>query len=142
MYPLMITAVGLLVCIATSVLGLLGIPRGVNKKEDIEPVLKYQLIISTVLATAALYPLSMTALPHSFHISALSPIGGAGDLTVHPPTVHNWEAYLCVVCGLWCGLVIGLTTEYVFICFQVSDMWPYKRDKQAAETAYECRKNE
>eukprot|EP01061_Rhynchopus_euleeides_P008844 TRINITY_DN17_c0_g2_i8.p1 TRINITY_DN17_c0_g2~~TRINITY_DN17_c0_g2_i8.p1 ORF type:complete len:873 (+),score=350.38 TRINITY_DN17_c0_g2_i8:1585-4203(+) len=106
MYPLLITAVGILVCIATSMFVIAGVPKlgAVHGKADIEPVLKYQLIISTVLMTAAAYPLTATALPSKFEVSTLS---DAGKMEV-----HNYEAYLCVITGLWCGLIIGLTTEY------------------------------
>ena len=106
MFPLLLTAVGILVCIVTSLVVVAGIPFAgtVKGREDIEPVLKYQLVISTILMTAAAYPLCATALPSQFAVSTLT-----ADV---PLVVHNYEAYLCVITGLWCGLIIGLTTEY------------------------------
>lgn len=106
MFPVMVSSIGLLVSMLTALLVVFNVPvvGQVNVKEQIEPVLKYQLIISTVLATGLMYVAAELALPDQFAVSALST--GA---THH---VHRWEAWVCVVAGLWCGLVIGLVTEY------------------------------
>ena len=113
MFPLLITAVGILVSIITALVVIVGTPKigAVTGKKDIEPVLKYQLIISTVLMTAASFALTKMALPSQFTVSTLS---GDGKLTTPNGilVVHNYEAFLCVISGLWCGLIIGLTTEY------------------------------
>ena len=101
MYPLAISATGILVCILTSFVATHFKP--VRDEASIETVLKAQLSISTVLATIALFGVSYMWLPDSFVIVAV-------DSTTM--TVHYWQVWLCVMCGLWSGLLIGYVTEY------------------------------
>ncbi|KAJ6747356.1 PYROPHOSPHATE-ENERGIZED VACUOLAR MEMBRANE PROTON PUMP-LIKE [Salix koriyanagi] len=69
---------------------------------EIEPALKNQLIISTVLMTIGVAIVSWVALPSSFTIFNF------GTQKV----VKNWQLFLCVAVGLWAGLIIGFVTEY------------------------------
>ncbi|KAJ6435767.1 hypothetical protein OIU84_000898 [Salix udensis] len=69
---------------------------------EIEPALKNQLIISTVLMTIGIAIVSWVALPSSFTIFNF------GTQKV----VKNWQLFLCVAVGLWAGLIIGFVTEY------------------------------
>ncbi|RNF23643.1 vacuolar H+-PPase [Trypanosoma conorhini] len=96
MYPLLITAVGLLVCMCSALIA--ASSGGVQRAEDIEPTLKRQLLISTVAATVVLTFLTDFALPAEFTIVATH--------------TTKWRALVCVLCGLWSGLIIGYTTEY------------------------------
>eukprot|EP00758_Cryptobia_borreli_P014047 Tbor_TRINITY_DN5887_c1_g7::TRINITY_DN5887_c1_g7_i1::g.6272::m.6272/K01507/ppa; inorganic pyrophosphatase len=96
MYPLLITAVGILVCMLTSLLA--AVKSGVRSQDDIEPCLKRQLIVSTVLATIAIIIVTYLALPEHF--------------TINHTETTKWRALICVLCGLWTGLFIGFTTEY------------------------------
>ncbi|KAF2317122.1 hypothetical protein GH714_011990 [Hevea brasiliensis] len=70
--------------------------------KEIEPALKKQLIISTVLMTVGIAIVSWIALPSSFTIFNF------GTQKV----VKNWQLFLCVAVGLWAGLIIGFVTEY------------------------------
>ena len=99
-FPMMITAVGILVSIVTSFFAT-NIMR-VETESRIESTLKYQLIISTVLLTPCLYFLSVWSLPETFTFAR-------GDIIV---TVQNWHAFICIASGLWAGLAIGFVTEY------------------------------
>lgn len=96
MYPLLITATGILVCIGCSLLAAVNPP--VHRQEDIEPCLKKQLLYSTSLATVVMIGLTDFALPDEF--------------TVGHTHTTKWRALLCVLFGLWSGLFIGYTTEY------------------------------
>ncbi|PSS20995.1 Pyrophosphate-energized vacuolar membrane proton pump like [Actinidia chinensis var. chinensis] len=70
--------------------------------KDIEPSLKRQLIISTVLMTAGIAIISWISLPSSFTIFNFGV----------QKEVKNWQLFLCVGVGLWAGLIIGFVTEY------------------------------
>eukprot|EP01063_Lacrimia_lanifica_P032667 TRINITY_DN561_c0_g2_i1.p2 TRINITY_DN561_c0_g2~~TRINITY_DN561_c0_g2_i1.p2 ORF type:complete len:851 (+),score=383.41 TRINITY_DN561_c0_g2_i1:55-2607(+) len=112
MFPVIVSSIGLVVSMLTALLVVLNVPLvgQVKGKDQIERVLKYQLIISTVLATALMYVAAEVALPSTFEVSALA----TNPLTkeAFPMVVHRYDAWICVVVGLWCGLVIGLVTEY------------------------------
>jgi inorganic pyrophosphatase len=97
MYPLLVTVSGILVCIATSMLAA-NDSLEVKDGADVEPILKKQLVVSTVLATVVLAIVTDVALPGSF--------------TIAGQACTKWSAYVCVLSGLWSGLFIGFTTEY------------------------------
>eukprot|EP00665_Eupelagonemidae_sp_cell47_P005388 gene5388-3610_t len=52
MFPVLVTGAGMVACFFTSIFVLLGLPGGkVTRREEVEPTLKNQLIISTLLTT-------------------------------------------------------------------------------------------
>ena len=83
-YPLMITAVGIIVCIGVTLVATDFHPA--KTLDDIESTLKYQLILSTAIMTPAAYVLTMVALPSEF-------TGLFADATV---VAKNWQIFLCV----------------------------------------------
>jgi inorganic pyrophosphatase len=70
--------------------------------KQIEPSLKRQLLISTVLMTAGIAIISVLALPPKFTVYDFG----------ERKSVRNWHLFFCVSIGLWAGLVIGYVTEY------------------------------
>jgi Na+/H+-translocating membrane pyrophosphatase len=70
----------------------------VVRQTQIEPSLKRQLLVSTVLESPLIFFVCYYWLPAQFCI---------GD-----KTVHNWAAAVCAISGLWAGLLIGYVTEY------------------------------
>jgi len=100
MVPLLISASGIIACLLTSIVA--SHITSVVRQSDIEPTLKYQLIISTVLETPLLFVICYFWLPEEFCI-------GAG---MNAQTVKNWGAAICAISGLWAGLLIGYVTEY------------------------------
>lgn len=96
MYPLLITAAGIIVCMGTALIAATN--SGVKRSEDIEPCLKRQLLISTIASTLVMIAVTDFALPEVFTIG-----------TTH---TTKWRALICVLAGLWSGLFIGYTTEY------------------------------
>ncbi|ORC86675.1 vacuolar-type proton translocating pyrophosphatase 1 [Trypanosoma theileri] len=114
MYPLLITAVGILVCIGTALIAATN--SGVQRAEDVEPTLKRQLLLSTVCATIVMVFLTDFALPAEFMIG-----------NTH---TTKWRALICVLCGLWSGLIIGYTTEY----YTSNSYRPVQEIAEACET--------
>ncbi|KVH93751.1 Pyrophosphate-energised proton pump [Cynara cardunculus var. scolymus] len=100
MYPLIVSSVGIIVCLITTLFATDFFE--VKTVKQIEPALKNQLIISTVLMTIGIALVSWVALPSSFTIFNF------GTQKV----VKNWQLFLCVCVGLWAGLIIGFITEY------------------------------
>lgn len=74
----------------------------VSTEEKIENTLKWQLIISTILLTPALYFLSIYCLPEDFTLLRGSRV----------TETKNIYAFACVTSGLWAGFIIGIVTEY------------------------------
>ncbi|KAH7857665.1 hypothetical protein Vadar_015199 [Vaccinium darrowii] len=99
-YPLLVSSVGILVCLITTLFATDFFE--IKAVKEIEPALKKQLIISTILMTVGVAVVSWIALPSSFTIFNF------GDQKV----VKNWQLFLCVSVGLWAGLIIGFVTEY------------------------------
>jgi H(+)-translocating pyrophosphatase len=102
LYPLMIMATGIFVCFVTSFFAT-NLMK-VDSEDKIEWTLKWQLFISTILLTASLYGISVWCLPSEFSFV----IEGKKDILV----TKNWHAYICVISGLWSGLIVGNVTEY------------------------------
>ncbi|KAJ8528167.1 hypothetical protein K7X08_021859 [Anisodus acutangulus] len=74
----------------------------VKAVKEIEPALKKQLVISTVLMTIGIALVSWIALPSTFTIFNFG----------IQKEVQSWQLFLCVGVGLWAGLIIGFVTEY------------------------------
>ncbi|GBG78108.1 hypothetical protein CBR_g26045 [Chara braunii] len=100
-FPLMITAVGIIACIVTTLVAT--DIQVVGSIKEIEPSLKRQLLISSVLMTFGILAVSFLCLPSKFEIIV------AGEPN---KVVKNWYMFFCVAAGLWAGLVIGYVTEY------------------------------
>lgn len=100
MFPLLVSATGIIICLVTSFIATHLYP--VHKEAQIETALKTQLIVTTLLVVPATYILAVTFLPETFVISS---VGGS----VEGKAVH---AFVTVVAGAIGGLIIGLITEY------------------------------
>ncbi|CAA6654395.1 unnamed protein product [Spirodela intermedia] len=99
-YPLIISSMGIVVCLITTLFATDFLE--IKTVKEIEPSLKKQLLISTVLMTVGIAIVSFVALPSKF---TLFDFGSE-------KTVKNWHLFFCVSAGLWTGLVIGYSTEY------------------------------
>ncbi len=96
-FPLLVTGAGIIVSFLTSFFATNFMTVTID---SVESVLKWQLIISTILETAAVVPLAMYVLPETFTFD------DAATLNCTPI-----KAMSCVLCGLWSGLIIGYMTE-------------------------------
>jgi len=101
MFPLVISAGGLVVCLLASFLATHISP--VKQERDIENVLKVQLIVTTFMAVAMGFGCAKWLLPEEFSVP-----GFEGKIY----NCHWWEGGLCVMTGAIGGLIIGLITEY------------------------------
>jgi H(+)-translocating pyrophosphatase len=101
-FPLMITAAGILVSFVTSFFAT-NVWRVTF--DTVESTVKWQLIISTILMTAAIVPL-IYVLPDHFQVGVKIVNGINTPLLCTP-----WKAYGCIVTGLWAGFIIGWITE-------------------------------
>eukprot|EP00954_Amorphochlora_amoebiformis_P011336 887594-Amorphochlora_amoeboformis.AAC.2 len=113
-FPILIAVGGLFACFLTSFVATHIAP--VASEDDVEPVLKMQLLVSTVLATPIVFGIAAGFLPYSFDISG--------------KTVFWYEAAICVTVGLWAGLIIGFITEY-YTSFSYS---PTRKVAESCET--------
>jgi len=113
-FPLVLAGAGIVVCILTSFVATHLIP--VRSQAEIEPSLKRQILVSTLLMTPTVYVITYFFLPDTFII---------GD-----KTVKNWYIFLCVAAGLWSGMVIGYITEY----FTSHAYRPVREVAEACET--------
>jgi inorganic pyrophosphatase len=85
MYPLLISAVGLLVCAITTVVAT--DVAEVKESDEVGPALKRQILISTVLMTAGVAAVTFLALPPSFTLFDFG----------NDKHVKNWYVYMCCV---------------------------------------------
>lgn len=97
LFPLCITATGIVVCLITTFFSTHLFL--VEKNEDVEPSLKRQLLVSTLLMTPVVFALAYTMLPGEFMVANVK-------------SVKYWHVFLCVIAGLWSGMIIGYITEY------------------------------
>jgi inorganic pyrophosphatase len=79
--------------------------RPARETSQIEPTLKNQLLVSTVLMTLGLLGSAFLFLPTTHNIFQSSEGRGYEE-------VANWHIFLCTASGLWAGLAIGYITEY------------------------------
>ena len=108
LFPLLISALGAIVCFFVAFLAthFLRVRTG----NEIEPMLKRQLLISSIILTPLLYWLSITFLPSQFTFE----YGVWFDQTPEGETryITSTEVFYCVALGLWTGLLIGYQTDY------------------------------
>jgi len=102
-FPLLITAAGILVCIVTSFFAT-DIMKVTDEKK-IESTLQYQLIISSLLLTPVIIIVSKYCLPNEFSFQSW-------DVNKPDFVCYSWGAIVCLLCGLWAGLLIGFVTDF------------------------------
>ncbi len=93
LYPLVISAVGIPVCLITAMFA-----RLKPDAKSVEPTLKFQLLLSTILMTVAIVGITHWLMVDSFMLGSL--------------LVTKNAVLTSVLCGLWTGLIIGYITEY------------------------------
>merc|ERR1719199_1225662 len=96
MFPLYISAMGIIVCMVCSFVATNLFT--VKKEKDVENVLKVQLVLTSLLATIAVFFLCKNYLPET--------------LTIGTKNATQMGCFLCICCGLWGGCLIGFITEY------------------------------
>lgn len=108
-YPLLITAIGILVCVITTLIAF-STSKLIQKYEQLERTIKLQMVISTILMIPFVYLLSVTFLPKEYSIGdSNSQVSTAN--TNFRAKVTQIHTFICPVAGLVSGLLIGLITE-------------------------------
>lgn len=78
-------------------------------KLSLKPPLRCCQVIATLSALQVALGLALLSLPPTFSLPAPSHTPGQ---EYDYKQVKNWYMFVCVSCGLWGGLAIGLQTEY------------------------------
>lgn len=100
-YPLCVTGIGIIVCLITWMFATnQDACCKIQRFSDVEKVIKYQLIISTALLIPALFLVSFFVLPSTFTFKGID------------HEVTNIQVFICSLCGLISGFLIGIITEY------------------------------
>jgi len=104
LWPLVLTASGILVCIITSFFATH--IMSVTEETKIQSTLSWQLIISTIILIPVIVLLAIYGLPNTFEF-----VTGEGANTVIK-TSTNWGVMTCALVGLISGMIIGFFTDY------------------------------
>ena len=118
MFPLMISGMGIIAGIITTMATYI---YKVKQEIDIERSLKLKLLLSTVLTTPLIGLISFLYLPKEFCVQLSDNIHSTDFIWDKGDDLPDWcnssstnlYAFLCIMCGLWSGLIIGLFTEYM-----------------------------
>ncbi len=102
MYPLMLIAIGIFICILVSTLSTHC--TTVKTLPEVETTLKLQLIISTVLLLGGILAAAWLTYPSNFELRVKDHTFGG---------LTPWIPYLCSIAGLVSGMIIAAFTEYV-----------------------------
>ena len=94
-FPLVVTAIGIVASFICQFFAYI-------KIQNIETILKIQLGVSTVLMSVMIIPAIYMLPIDGAQITFAGQVYAAG----------RWECYICIILGLWSGLIIGLITEY------------------------------
>ena len=113
LFPILISAAGIPVCVITALFA-----RVADNATEVEPTLKRQILISTILMTAAIF-----ALTHFFMIDSF---------TIGDKVITRNGVLISILSGLWSGLIIGYVTEY----YTSHAYGPVRRVAQASQTGY------
>ena len=122
MFPLTLSAVGILWSLFTSYFATDFERLKVKKASDVERNLKYQIFISTLVMTPLSLITCLVSLPSSFctsnytsvqFLQSTSGIPITNSFTLCGKTSTALQASLCIISGLWSGMIIGS----IFIIF-------------------------
>jgi len=125
MFPIVVSAIGILVCIVTFFVATHVWPVKEEKgSHGVETVLKIQLLVSTTLMTIATPFAAKAFLPETFYVGScgatyapLLVTGFNNHVTAMNANAFCYEgtpmkAFSAIAAGLWSGCIIGFVTEY------------------------------
>merc|ERR1719171_2020679 len=111
LFPVAISASGIVVCMLCSFVATNISP--VKKQDDIEMVLKVQMVLTAVLMLPTIWYLATVLLPAEFSLEGVAVERNAhGVLGPKVVTGTPFKAFVCASMGTLGGLLIGLVTEY------------------------------
>lgn len=111
-FPLVISCTGIIACFITSF-----VATSISHMElnEVEPKLKGQIMISTIIETILLFIVSMTLMPAEAHFAGYVVSAAEDGVVVDRESsilVKNYYLFFSAAVGLWAGLGIGYVTEY------------------------------
>lgn len=115
LYPVLISAFGIPASLITTFFA-----RVKDDNTNVERVLKLQLWISTLLVAVIMYFVTKYMMIESFTIQI------AGQETL----VTRWDVYICLLLGLFSGMLIGVITEF----YTSHSYSPVRRISDSSET--------
>jgi inorganic pyrophosphatase len=104
LYPLLITAAGIIVCIFTAQVAFFSTKK-IKKYEDLERTISNQMIISSAILIPLIYLITMIYIPEKYSV-------GQPKTVSFKENVTRYRTMLCPISGLVSGLAIGFITEY------------------------------
>ncbi len=104
LYPLLITAAGIIVCIFTAQIAFFTTSK-IKKYEDLENTITYQMLISSFILLPIIYIITNLNIPEKYSI-------GQPNTVSYKHNVSRFDTMICPVVGLLSGLFIGFITEY------------------------------
>ena len=104
LYPLLITAAGIVVCIITAQWAFLNTHK-IKVYEDLEKTITQQMIISSVLLLPVIFLITMVYIPEKYSVGQMKTVSFKQNVT-------RFDTMLCPISGLVAGLAIGFVTEY------------------------------
>ena len=124
MFPLLVSAGGILSSFLTSFFATSVPGLKVTQERHVERNLSIQLYISTIFATVAVALMAAFFLPDRFCSRVVEEAVNGSWCVKY---TKRWEAYLCVIAGLWSGLIIGKATDFM-------TSYNYKPVREVAES--------
>jgi H(+)-translocating pyrophosphatase len=135
MFPLTLSAVGILGCMLTAYFATDFPKLQVKQASHVERNLKYQILISTAVLTPLVLIVAYASLPSTFCAQVLAEArivqitaGIPGEIRLCGKYASPGGAVICILAGLWSGLVVGFWTEYM-------TSYSYKPVKDIAEAS-------
>lgn len=104
LYPVMIIACGIIVCIVITYVGFIA-ANDIETYEDLENSIKLQLLISCIVLIPTTMLINQYYLPDTFSIGEVGKIG-------YMQNINKQLMVICPLSGLISGLLIGISTEY------------------------------
>lgn len=114
LYPLLITACGIIVCILTAQIAFFS-TGSIKEYNDLEKTISRQMWISSILLLPTIMVISIVVLPEKYNI-------GQKDTVSSKVNVTRLETMICPISGLISGLIIGFVTEF----YTSMTYWPVK----------------
>jgi H(+)-translocating pyrophosphatase len=114
LYPIMITAVGIVISLITKIVTHMLV--SVTDETKVGKALKMLLGISTLLMVVVMYFVTMAMIPETFEINDIA--------------YTNMGVYWCFLAGLVAGLAVGFLTEY----YTSTDYSPVREIAKSCET--------
>ena len=104
LYPLLITAAGIIVSILTAQIAFVTCSK-IDKYEDLEDTIRKQMIISSIILIPLMFVITYLYIPQQYSVGQIGTVS-------YKPRVTRIDTFICPLSGLISGMLIGFVTEY------------------------------